>query len=118
VRQFVLIPRKREIPLGYLIRSRSPEPSDVVEFDHVPRRELCRDILPDPDAGDVVVCAGDPRLDTIASVSAGDEAMFIRLCQEYRVIPSWWLTEVSQLADVVYKGKRLINQYTNKPCSP
>jgi len=82
----MLIPRRREIPLGYLVFSRSPDPSDMVEFDCgvVEDRELAvYDV-------DVIVGGGDVRLEIIANLAGGDEDIFIWLCRYHRIIPCWW----------------------------
>lgn len=99
-RQFVLIPRKREIPLGHMIRSRDPDPSDVVEFDDV------APMLPDVELydDDQHVRANDPRLAAIAASARRDEQRFVQLCQRHRIIPPWWRKPWNFPYRVKYKG--------------
>lgn len=109
-RQWVLIPRHRETTLGNCIPSRSPNPVDVVEFD-VPHKPFTMEGFPENPYDDIVVFPCDPRLDLIASVAGRDDSEFIKLCQTYRLIPSWWFTEVSRVYKVFYAGKWYINRY-------
>jgi hypothetical protein len=87
-RQFVLVPNgRREIPLGHTIIGRSPDPSDVVEFD-----PPSSDSHPIPEPLDYpkVLEPDSKMLESIAFHAGGNEERFIKLCHRCNVTPSWW----------------------------